>query len=243
VPFPLPDDPDDVADFVRTLRALKLWAGDPSLDVLRRRTGVAKSTLSDALNPARRRLPPLDLVRVIVRACGADPDQAAAWDRAWLLLRERTDRATTATAATATTTATAPSPHPVPPSHAGPGPTSGPRPRGDGPASPGQDAWVPRELPPDVSGFIGRTDALTALAGRPGQAPATVITGTAGVGKTALAVHWAHQIADQYPTASSTSTCADTPATRPSPPPKRCRCSCSRWACPLNGSRSTCTCR
>jgi tetratricopeptide (TPR) repeat protein len=65
--------------------------------------------------------------------------------------------------------------------------------------SPGQDEWVPRQLPPDVAGFIGRAEALVALAGRPGQAPVTVITGTAGVGKTALAVHWAHQITDRYP--------------------------------------------
>ena len=55
---------------------------------------------------------------------------------------------------------------------------------------------MPRQLPPDVSGFVGRTDALIALAGRAAKAPTTVITGTAGVGKTALAVHWAYQVAE-----------------------------------------------
>ena len=89
-PFPLPDDPQDVADFVRALRALKLWAGDPSLEVLRRRTRVATSTLSDAFNPQRRRMPSLELVRLIVRACGADPGQVAGWECAWRQLRERT---------------------------------------------------------------------------------------------------------------------------------------------------------
>jgi tetratricopeptide (TPR) repeat protein len=190
-PFPLPDDPHDVADFVRALRALKLWAGDPSLEVLRRRTRVATSTLSDAFNPQRRRMPSLDLVRVIVRACGADPAQVAGWERAWRQLRERTD--------IAAATESAPLPHPVPRPEPSRNPSPAPRPSGGGLVSPNQDAWVPRELPPDVSGFVGRAAALDVLTGQSGQAPATVITGTAGVGKTALAVHWAHQIAEQYP--------------------------------------------
>jgi hypothetical protein len=42
--FPVPAD---VAAFVRALRAVKLAAGDPSLETLRRRTGVPTSTLSD----------------------------------------------------------------------------------------------------------------------------------------------------------------------------------------------------
>jgi tetratricopeptide (TPR) repeat protein len=175
--FPLPDDVVDVADFVRALRALKLWAGDPSLEVLRRRTGVATSTLSDAFNPQRRRMPSLELVRALVRACGADAAQAARWERAWRALRERTDAAL---------------------------PSAVPRPsQSSSPAAgltrPGQDEWIPRQLPPDVSGFIGRADALVALEGVPRHSPATVLTGTAGVGKTALAVHWAHRIADRYP--------------------------------------------
>ena len=187
--FPLPDDPCDVADFVRTLRAVKLWAGDPSLEVLRRRTGVATSTLSDAFNPQRRRMPSLDLVRAIVRACGADPSQAAAWERGWRLLRERTDNLAP----------TAPRAEPSRAPGSSPDSSPGPRRTGGGPVSPGQDGWVPRQLPPDISGFIGRADALIALDGQSARAPATVITGTAGVGKTALAVHWAHRISERYP--------------------------------------------
>ena len=162
--FPVPDESPDVAEFVRALRAVKVWAGDPSLEVLRRRTGVATSTLSDAFNPQRRTIPSLELVRALVRACGADPGQAALWETAWRALRTRP-------------LALAPRSQPPPPG----------------------DDWTPRQLPPDVAGFIGRSDAMVALAGVPAHAPATVITGTAGVGKTALAVHWAHQIADQYP--------------------------------------------
>jgi DNA-binding SARP family transcriptional activator/predicted negative regulator of RcsB-dependent stress response len=66
---------------------------------------------------------------------------------------------------------------------------------------------VPRELPADVAGFAGRADALKALDEMlPGDANETVgpvvisaVSGTAGVGKTALAVHWAHRVHDRFP--------------------------------------------
>lgn len=65
----------------------------------------------------------------------------------------------------------------------------------------------PRELPPDVTGFTGREDTLQALdellpggtEHRATPLPIAVVTGTAGVGKTALAVHWAHRVADRFP--------------------------------------------
>lgn len=167
--FPLPQDDMDVADFVRGLRSIKFWAGDPSLEVLYRRTGVATSTLSDALNPQRRRLPSLELVRSLVRACGANAVQAAQWERAWRSARVRDSRFAAARPLTT---------------------------RGLLPLA--QD-WTPRQLPSDISGFTGRADALVLLAGIRRDAPATVITGTAGIGKTALAVHWAHQVAAHYP--------------------------------------------
>jgi DNA-binding SARP family transcriptional activator len=71
----------------------------------------------------------------------------------------------------------------------------------------GDRGITPRELPSAVQGFTGRSaelDALTRMAGGPGQQPpgAVVISaigGTAGVGKTALAVHWAHQAARHFP--------------------------------------------
>ncbi len=60
-------------------------------------------------------------------------------------------------------------------------------------------------LPADVAGFAGRRDALgrlTALLGE-ASAPTTVVisanAGSTGVGKTALAVHWAHQVRDRFP--------------------------------------------
>ncbi|MEU8033799.1 tetratricopeptide repeat protein [Streptomyces sp. NPDC049099] len=65
---------------------------------------------------------------------------------------------------------------------------------------------VPRQLPNDIPDFSGRADALEVLDGlRSGSMPnpATVIisaiAGTAGIGKTALAVHWAHQVKEEFP--------------------------------------------
>jgi DNA-binding SARP family transcriptional activator/Tfp pilus assembly protein PilF len=70
-----------------------------------------------------------------------------------------------------------------------------------------RDPPVPRELPAGVAHFTGRTSELAALSrllGTPGdQMPGTVVIsaigGTAGVGKTALAVQWAHQAAEHFP--------------------------------------------
>jgi DNA-binding SARP family transcriptional activator len=64
---------------------------------------------------------------------------------------------------------------------------------------------VPRQLPGAVPAFAGRSAELARLAGL--LEAATVgetvmvfaIAGPAGIGKTALAVHWAHQLAGRYP--------------------------------------------
>jgi DNA-binding SARP family transcriptional activator/Flp pilus assembly protein TadD len=66
---------------------------------------------------------------------------------------------------------------------------------------------VPRQLPAPVAHFIGRGDELAVLDGLadpvrvrgPGGAVIAAICGTAGVGKTALAVHWAHRVAERFP--------------------------------------------
>ncbi|GGK66411.1 SARP family transcriptional regulator [Sphaerisporangium melleum] len=62
---------------------------------------------------------------------------------------------------------------------------------------------APRELPSDVAGFTGRQDALDALDAllREGSGANRIIaiTGTGGVGKTALAVRWAHRAAARFP--------------------------------------------
>ncbi|HEX8865006.1 MAG TPA: tetratricopeptide repeat protein [Lentzea sp.] len=67
---------------------------------------------------------------------------------------------------------------------------------------------VPHELPPDVYAFIDRDeqlaemDLLLASTEAPPQTAAVVISavsGTAGVGKTAFATHWAHRVSGRFP--------------------------------------------
>jgi DNA-binding SARP family transcriptional activator/tetratricopeptide (TPR) repeat protein len=65
---------------------------------------------------------------------------------------------------------------------------------------------VPRQLPADVAGFAGRAaylDQLDRLLPEIDRGPASIVIsaigGTAGIGKTALAVHWAHRVADRFP--------------------------------------------
>jgi DNA-binding SARP family transcriptional activator/Tfp pilus assembly protein PilF/DNA-binding XRE family transcriptional regulator len=64
---------------------------------------------------------------------------------------------------------------------------------------------IPAQLPADVTGFAGREaqiEALDALIPQGDQNTAVVIVtieGIAGVGKTALAVHWAHRVRNRYP--------------------------------------------
>lgn len=76
-------------------------------------------------------------------------------------------------------------------------PTSAPLPAG--PA-----ITVPAHLPPAPASFTGRNQELATLDRLLDQLtgsalPVGSITGTGGVGKTALAVHWSHQIAARFP--------------------------------------------
>jgi tetratricopeptide (TPR) repeat protein/DNA-binding XRE family transcriptional regulator len=77
------------------------------------------------------------------------------------------------------------------------------QPRSHAPGRPRSPA--PAQLPADVAGFTGRADdlrRLTALLDSDRGSTAVLITaiaGTAGVGKTALAVHWAHQVRHHFP--------------------------------------------
>lgn len=69
-----------------------------------------------------------------------------------------------------------------------------------------QHVPVPRQLPTPVRHFTGRADEIRALDGLLAETAApggtvviSAIAGTAGIGKTALAVHWAHRVADRFP--------------------------------------------
>jgi DNA-binding CsgD family transcriptional regulator/tetratricopeptide (TPR) repeat protein len=63
---------------------------------------------------------------------------------------------------------------------------------------------VPAQLPAGVPTLVGRTEQLRRLDDLLGSAAddgpvVCAVTGTAGVGKTTLAVHWAHRVADRFP--------------------------------------------
>lgn len=147
-----------------------------SLRDLSAASGVPLSSLGKYLSGAT--LMPPDVLDAVVLALGATPGEARAWAQAWedaaaAQLRAATERPPDAAANNDATAV----------SDAGP---------------------VPRVLPADVPAFTGRESALTELDGLlargAGAAPViATIVGTAGVGKTALAVHWAHRVAGRFP--------------------------------------------
>lgn len=65
------------------------------------------------------------------------------------------------------------------------------------------ESRLPDDLPVDLRDFTGRErelDELDTLLDTPASAMViSAVDGTAGVGKTSLAVHWAHQVRDRFP--------------------------------------------
>ncbi|MEU1885542.1 tetratricopeptide repeat protein [Micromonospora rifamycinica] len=197
---------DALRAFAEELRRLRQLAGGPSLNTLvavaaRRGRPLARSTLSDKLNA--KSLPDRDFVADFLGACVAYAEQTgirlpagladpARWEAAYWRMLGAADaaRAEDRLAAARAERGRPEDTGSVPPA-AGPG---------------GRIPFVPRQLPAAVRHFTGRSAPLAALTallteppGPPGTVPVSTIVGTAGVGKTALAVYWAHQVADRFP--------------------------------------------
>jgi len=164
----------ELASWLRHLRRRDARArGDTpwSYRELAARTGWSRTILAEYF--AGRVLPPTDRFDALIRLLGATPAEQGALATA----RDRIDERR----------------------HHGGGlhPDPGYRPA----AHPS----MPRQLPADVPHFVGRDDELRKLDELWQSARAVsammvyALTGTAGVGKTALAVHWAHRIRGHYP--------------------------------------------
>lgn len=154
-PGPRPDDAHVLDELIAALRALKVWAGNPSLRQMEKLSGLARSTLADALSPRRKTAPALEVFRGLLRAFSVPEDEVEPWLAAWRRVQAEPVRGS---------------------------------------------AVVPRQLPAAVPGFTGRAKAfkeLTALL--EGGSRLAVVCGIPGVGKTALAVQWAHQVAGRFP--------------------------------------------
>jgi DNA-binding SARP family transcriptional activator/tetratricopeptide (TPR) repeat protein len=101
-------------------------------------------------------------------------------------------------------------PAPAPPAPPTPEPAGAAEPTEPVVAAPASQPPVPMQLPLALPAFAGRSDELARLdamvpaetgAGAAGTATVIIsaVSGTAGVGKTTLAVHWAHRIAGRFP--------------------------------------------
>jgi tetratricopeptide (TPR) repeat protein len=172
------------------LHTLHHEAGRPSLRDLARQVGCSRTTVSSVFSEPRP--PRWGILELVVEALGADtrpfhrlwldattepdPIDTAAVDGAWAAVARTPDLLTDAERL----------PNPSSPPAVSPLPTA-----------------VLRQIPASVSLFVGRTELVEGLDRllRPSGdvVPIGLLTGTAGVGKTALARQWAHRRADWYP--------------------------------------------
>ncbi|MEV4412582.1 tetratricopeptide repeat protein [Catellatospora sp. NPDC049609] len=162
------------------LRQLREEAGGPSLRALAAEVGLGKSQLGAILTGQVGRLPDWRVVRALVASCHAharDRGRAAQVSRRFGV-EEYWRRRHAAVEHLLT------------------------EPALDVPAKPGRPAdagkprVTPRALPPRVRSFVGREPELATLDTAAGP---VVITGPPGIGKTTLAVLWAHTAAERFP--------------------------------------------
>jgi tetratricopeptide (TPR) repeat protein len=181
---PGPTPPGPVGDFAQYLRDSLIQAGKPDYSQMRRATRYGRSALSAAF--AGKKLPAWELVARLIQFLGGDVDAArerwAAAKRAQSEPGSESELAHRPAAGHQALAAPVYQPDLVP-------------------------LPVPRQLPMDVPHFTARGDELNTLdafleqagTGMPSTVVISAIDGTAGVGKTALAVHWAHRVRDRFP--------------------------------------------
>ncbi|MFG2115852.1 ATP-binding protein [Streptomyces sp. NPDC048718] len=192
-PLPLPGSARTVAEFVALLRVAKNRSGLSyrALESAARKAGdhLPVSTVASALS--RGALPRPDVVAALIRACGGDPSTVRNWVEARAALARRENAA-------------GPGSAPWPPS----APPDRMAERGDETETETEGGAAARQLTPcllpaDQTLFVGRHDELSTayrLMDREGPGPVTLlITGPAGIGKTAFAIRVGHLLAARFP--------------------------------------------
>ncbi|MBV9447744.1 MAG: tetratricopeptide repeat protein [Streptosporangiaceae bacterium] len=155
------------------------------------RTGCSQTAIAEYFTA--RTIPPTDRFDALIRLLGASRAEQGALATA----RDRVDEHRRNGHQRASGEGGPPPPPVARPEHDG-----HPWPEGNG----GQGGpGVPRQLPTALRHFSGRDGELAELDCLLDRAPdtgavlVTAISGTAGIGKTALAVYWAHRVADRFP--------------------------------------------
>lgn len=181
----MPEEPEPVGDWLRKQRK----AAGLTQEELAERAGVSPRTVAN-LERGKTRQPYPSSLRSLVRALGL-PDTVSAG----LIRRNRLDDAGPASAGT---------------EGDGDSPDIEPPALRQEPAADAQGP-VPRQLPSVTGPFVGRTRELAALdgyldepsdgdeSGPGGAVKVLALAGTAGVGKTALSLYWAHRVASKFP--------------------------------------------
>jgi tetratricopeptide (TPR) repeat protein len=192
----MPDAANELlAELCRDLRVLREQAGGPSLRGLARRVGLGKTQVGAILTGHVRTPPDWQVLRSLVECCYKHAHDHGRAER--LSLRAGLDEYWRPRYAVL--------------EHAfSQRPTDGEQEAEEGTRPPPRsrstritECDVPRQLPSAIRAFAGRCRQIAeldqVLTGVDESSVIVLLSGTAGVGKTTLALHWAHRVAARFP--------------------------------------------